>query len=196
MSPRVYAVFSRILRDFYKESSPRKVLEIGASRKTLLSISLFERSFKVGLNLEFKKISPELGGCHLVIGNSNKMVFRDDAFDCILSSSVLEHDRYFWRTIDEIRRVLMPGGLLVIGVPVYMRLPTDFRHTTLTFARHGYKYDADYYRFSEQAVREVLFESFDPHPPVLVRRYPNPFLVMSGVKRASIPGFPLSPVNP
>jgi len=183
MSPNVYAAFSRILIEFYRERGPRRTLEIGASWKTLLSIPVINRSYKVALNLEFKRVSPELEKCHLVIGNSNKMVFGDDEFDCILSSSMLEHDKYFWKTISEIRRVLVPGGLLVIGVPIYMKLPTDFKHTTLTFARHGYKYNADFYRFSEQAVREVFFESFDAHNTVLARRYPNPYLVMSGVKR-------------
>lgn len=139
MRPEVYAAFSRITGEFFKNDPPRKVLEIGASRKTLLSISVFDQSLKVALNLEFKKISPELEKCSLVVGNSNSMDFADNEFDCVLSSATLEHDRYFWKTIQEIHRVLAPGGLFVVGVPIYMKLPTDFKHTTLTFARHGYK---------------------------------------------------------
>lgn len=183
MRPEVFSSFSRILTEVYKDRHPRKVLEIGASRKTLLSISVFNHSVKVALNLQFKHVPPALQGCELVVGNSNRMDFPDSEFDCILSSATLEHDKYFWKTLEEIRRVLSPGGLLVVGVPIYMKLPTDFKHTTLTFARHGYKYNADFYRFSEQAVREVIFESFEVSHSIIARRYPSPFLVMSGIKK-------------
>ena len=182
MSPNVFSAFISIIQHFYQEKQPSKILEIGTTSKTLLSIPVFENSLKVGLNLEFKNISSELKKCSLVVGNSNKMNFQDGEFDCILTSSVLEHDKFFWKTIAEIYRVLSPGGLLVIGVPIYMKLPTDFKHTTLTFARHGYNYNADFYRFSEQAVREVFFDSYKVSDSILVRKYPNPYLVMSGVK--------------
>ncbi|MGB3298462.1 MAG: hypothetical protein WBA76_09345, partial [Phormidesmis sp.] len=97
--------------------------------------------------------------------------------------SVMEHDKYFWRSISESYRTLSTGGLLIIGVPIYMDLPTDWKNTTLTFKRHGKAYDADFYRFSEQAVREVLFEKLKIHTSVLVRKYPNPYMVMAGIKQ-------------
>jgi hypothetical protein len=100
-----------------------------------------------------------------------------------MSCSVLEHDREFWVTVAECRRILKPGGLWVVGVPIYMKLPTDVKRTTLTYARHGYAYDADYYRFSEQAVREVLLDGYEPYANPMVRRYPNPYVVAAGIKR-------------
>lgn len=63
-----------------------------------------------------------------------------------------------------------------------MTLPTDYMNTTLTFKRHGIAYNADFYRFSEQSVREVILEKFRVHQSILVRKYPNPYLVMSGIK--------------
>lgn len=51
-----------------------------------------------------------------------------------------------------------------------MTLLEDKDYTALTYARHGLAYDAGYYRFSEQAVREV------------VRRSPNPYLIAAGRK--------------
>jgi hypothetical protein len=32
---------------------------------------------------------------------------------------MLEHDKYFWKTVTEIRRVTRRGGVIVIGVPGY-----------------------------------------------------------------------------
>ena len=186
MSPKVYKAFASILSKFYKDrEKPRSVLEIGASSKTLLSIAYFDNARKVVLNsAEFNSISNELRPCELKVGNSNEMTFfKDSMFDCILSCSVFEHDKYFWKSLMEINRVISPGGIFIVGVPIYMKLPTDYKNTTLTYERHGYSYNADFYRFSEQTVREVIFESFESYESNLVRRYPNPYFVMSGIKR-------------
>ena len=183
MSPKVFKAFAQILASFYKDRLPSSGLEIGASRWTLLSISCFDKARKVALNAQkFKKISPDLQKCELVIGNSNCLGFVDKEFDCVVSSSVLEHDKYFWKSVEEIHRILKLGGIFVVGVPIYMTLPTDYKNTTLTFKRHGLAYNADFYRFSEQAVREVVLEKLTVHESILVRRYPNPYLVMSGIK--------------
>ena len=54
------------------------------------------------------------------------------------------------------KRVLKPGGLLIISVPGYVQDPErDLGRATHTYRVH---YRFDYYRFSEQAVREVFFE--------------------------------------
>jgi len=119
----------------------------------------------------------------MVTGNGNALPFDDESFDCVLSSSALEHDKYFWRTISEVKRVLRKGGVFIAGVPIYKTLPTDKDHTTLTYARHGIAYNADYYRFSEQAVRELFFEGYEKVThEVLVRERPNPYLVAAGRK--------------
>ncbi len=183
MSPKVYEAFAKIIKNYYQEKHPSSVLEIGASAWTLLSISSFAKARKVALNMqETKKKSQALEQCEYIIGNSNSLQFSENEFDCILSSSVLEHDKYFWQSVKEIYRVLKPQGLFVVGVPIYMTLPTDYRNTTLTFKRHGISYNADFYRFSEQAVREVILGDFTIDQSILVRRYPNPYLLMSGIK--------------
>lgn len=183
MSPKVFAAFAKILASFYQNKTHSAALEVGAATWTLLSIPCFEHSRKVALNAQkIKKTSPGLQKCELVVGNSNLLEFTDKEFDCVMSSSVLEHDKYFWKSVEEIYRVLKPGGIFIVGVPIYMTLPTDYMNTTLTFKRHGIAYNADFYRFSEQAVREVILEKFTIHESILVRKYPNPYLVMSGVK--------------
>jgi hypothetical protein len=64
-----------------------------------------------------------------------------------------------------------------------MTLPEDKDFTTVTYARHGLAYDADYYRFSEQAVREVFFEDYEEvTDEVIVRRVPNPYMIAAGRK--------------
>ncbi len=79
----------------------------------------------------------------------------------------------FWKTLAEIRRVTRIGGLVVIGTPGYTRLPPQSKfqrllstmlpcsqfpeHATPTLDVHNFP--GDYYRFSEQAFREVFFEN-------------------------------------
>jgi SAM-dependent methyltransferase len=187
MSPKVFESFGKIVAAHFQGKRPRAAIEIGAGNQTLLSLPEFARSRRVALNmLPFANPSPELQQCECVVGNSNQLSsFAEGEFDCVMSCSVLEHDKFFWRSVAEIRRVLAPNGLFVVGVPIYMTLPTDVKNTTLTFRRHGLAYNADFYRFSEQCVREVVLEQLVPGGEVLVRRYPNPYFVASGVKQAA-----------
>jgi SAM-dependent methyltransferase len=95
-----------------------------------------------------------------VKGDANDMsVFKDDSFDLVVCCSTLEHDKRFWLSVAEMKRVLRPGGLLVIGVPGYVKdEERDQGRSTLTYRVH---YKFDYYRFSEQAVREVFFDGME-----------------------------------
>ncbi len=45
------------------------------------------------------------------------MAVRDDAFDCVICVHVLEHIRDDRRALDEIARILRPGGTALIMVP-------------------------------------------------------------------------------
>jgi SAM-dependent methyltransferase len=183
MSPEVFDAFARIARRYWCRP-PRAVLEVGASAWTLLEAATYRDSRRIALNLTLPKRKGPLARCSCIVANGNQLPFADDSLDGVLSSSVLEHDKFFWRSVAEVRRVLRPGGLFIVGVPIYMALPTDFLNTTLTFRRHGLAYNADFYRFSDQAVREVLLEALLPVEVILVRRYPNPYLVAAASKEA------------
>jgi SAM-dependent methyltransferase len=180
MHPRVYQEFERILTERPVRGS---VLEIGAmsSDASLLCMKpLAQASTKVGLDLDGPH---EYKDFKILKGNSNSMdCFEDNTFDAVLSSSTLEHDKYFWKTLAEIKRVTKPGGLIVIGVPGYgklraekikglwARMPLVRRlqvhqylnalfTSTITFQIHNWP--GDYYRFGPQAIREVFLEGLE-----------------------------------
>ncbi|MEO5861675.1 MAG: class I SAM-dependent methyltransferase [Burkholderiales bacterium] len=183
MSPSVFECFADIVARRLPIDRPLTVLEVGAGGWTLLSISAFDSSKRVALNLRFDHITDQLARIVRVIGSGNKLPFTDASFDCVLSCSALEHDRYFWRSTREAHRVLRSGGYFIAGAPIYMTLPTDKDHTTLTYARHGLAYNADYYRFSEQAVREIFFENYTKlTDEIIVRQFPNPYMIAAGCK--------------
>jgi SAM-dependent methyltransferase len=103
---------------------------------------------------------PSRDGITSVKGNANRLdAFEDGWFDLVMSNATLEHDKHFWLSLAEMKRVLRPGGLLIIGVPGYVKDPArEQGKSTLTYRVH---YKFDYYRFSEQAVREVFFDAMD-----------------------------------
>jgi dolichol-phosphate mannosyltransferase len=45
--------------------------------------------------------------------------FKDESFDCVVSSQVIEHIAREQGLFDEMLRVLRPGGMLIIGTPDY-----------------------------------------------------------------------------
>jgi ubiquinone/menaquinone biosynthesis C-methylase UbiE len=108
------------------------VLEIGtvpADNSLLCVKSLASASEKVGINLNepyyFKDIT-------IHKGNSNAMdLFEDERFDLVLCNAMLEHDPFFWQTIDEIKRVSKPGGIVGIGTPGFKTTRIDKLQTFL-----------------------------------------------------------------
>lgn len=179
MHPKVFREFQRICRE---RNAGGSVLEIGAvpSEDSLLCMrSLKDAAWKVGVNLE----GP---GSHndfkiLKADANNLSCFEDGTFDTVLTNATLEHDPFFWKSLAEIRRVTKPGGLVVIGVPGYLKLRMEkglsvlgrvpmlgplmrlsfgpLLASTLTLGIHPYP--QDFYRFSPTAVREVLLEGME-----------------------------------
>lgn len=199
MHPSVFEEFDRICR---VRGAGGDVLEIGAvaSGDSLLCLpSLRGARSKVGVNLEGPLAYADF---EVRAVDANDMrCFPDGSFDTVLTNSVLEHDRYFWRTLAEIERVARPGALVVIGVPGFEKLAVErltSRAARLpvvgtllrrglpmalasTLTLHVHDFPADYYRFSARAAREVFLERLDDAEvrTVLV----PPRILAAGVKR-------------
>ena len=55
----------------------------------------------------------------LVRGSAFALPFSDQSFDCLISQEVIEHLPYDEVLFTEMRRVLRPGGVLILGTPDY-----------------------------------------------------------------------------
>jgi SAM-dependent methyltransferase len=59
-------------------------------------------------------------------GDATRLQFADGSFDCIYSFHALEHIPDYRKALQEMRRVLIPGGSFCIGTPNRLRLVAYF----------------------------------------------------------------------
>ena len=81
------------------------------------------------------------------------MTIKDDSFDLVICLEVLEHVRNPFKAVDEIKRVLRPGGTLFLTVPFL----TQYHGKNGSSAKHS-EYP-DFWRFTHQGL-QILFENF------------------------------------
>lgn len=112
-------------------SSEKKVLEIGPNGYP----SYYQRMLKQpGIEWHTLDIGSEsiAGGeknpLHIFSKSEYYYPIADDSFDIVLSGQVMEHVKKIWLWMDELRRIVKPGGLIIIVVPVswsYHEVPVD-----------------------------------------------------------------------
>jgi ubiquinone/menaquinone biosynthesis C-methylase UbiE len=68
---------------------------------------------------------------------ADKMSFKNSSFDTIIAADILEHTSDDNKTLSEWRRVLLPGGHLILFVPAFMHLWS--KHDTLSHHRKRYR---------------------------------------------------------
>lgn len=70
-----------------------------------------------------------------------------EKYDLVICCEVLEHDPYFWLSVEKMKEALKDGGWLIITTPGFY------------FPEH--QYPDDYYRFMPATYREVFFKDMN-----------------------------------
>lgn len=65
-----------------------------------------------------------------MVVNAHDLPFEDESFDVVVCTEMIEHDDRFWVSLDQMGRVLKPGGYLILtsrgnGFPLHA-YPDDF----------------------------------------------------------------------
>lgn len=97
-----------------------RTLDVGCGSGAVLA-ELSERGSAVGLDLSplALKFSAERGLHHLVRGDAERLPFRSEVFDRVVSLDTVEHVLGDQRALCEIARVLRPRGVVVLNVPAF-----------------------------------------------------------------------------
>lgn len=88
-----------------------------------------------------------------------ELPFPDGSFDCLVYGDVLEHLVDPWRVLREHRRLVRPGGRVIVSVPNvgYWRVVADLARGRFEYAAYG-TLDATHLRFFTGATLERLCE--------------------------------------
>jgi SAM-dependent methyltransferase len=129
-------------REVRGRQPPGRVLEIG-SRNINGSVrgAFADAAEYVGIDAE-----PGAGVDIVMPAGEIAERWRLGYFDTVLCYEMLEHDARFWLTLAAVNRVLRVGGLLYV--------------TTPTFGFPLHRYPQDFYRFGEDAFRDVIFSGY------------------------------------
>jgi SAM-dependent methyltransferase len=112
-----------------------RLLDVGCGSKPYAAIFTPHVDEYVGLERRgsFELTAAAASGAPDVYYDGGRMPFEDESFDTILCIQVIEHTPEPQALLEEIARVLRPGGLLVLSAPFAFRLheePHDyFRYT-------------------------------------------------------------------
>ena len=68
---------------------------------------------------EFPQKCKQHASCNFIRGSGFGLPFADNTFDKVICAEVLEHIPEYELFVDEIKRVLKPGGCLAVSVPRY-----------------------------------------------------------------------------
>lgn len=95
-----------------------RCLDIGCGSSRILN-ALPDGS--VGLDILIRKLRyAKRFNLHLTQGSLLNLSIKDKSFECVICSQVIEHVKKA-NALDEIDRVLKPGGLLILGTPDYSK---------------------------------------------------------------------------
>jgi dolichol-phosphate mannosyltransferase len=94
----------------------RRVLDAGCGSSLIIQ----SLNNAIGMDFSFAKVRfLRRYGMPLVQASSFALPFKDDSFDCVISSQVIEHIPFDEALFTEMRRVLRIDGTLILGTPDY-----------------------------------------------------------------------------
>ncbi len=120
------------LRHLMGKPAGSKFLDLGCGVGSISILAARDEFVVYGLDLNKSQLLYQRDrkanfGINLVIGNGQRLPFRDRSFDVIYCCHVLEHIVDDYSALTEMRRVLKDDGILLLSVPNRLNLTTRFK---------------------------------------------------------------------
>ena len=133
--------YRRILLDADLEESRQYmkgiVLDIGGGRK--------RGEFKVPDDVTWIVLDVNKERCPCILGDAGSIPVKSNTVDCVKCTELLEHVEHPEVVLNEITRVLKPGGTLILSIPFNLGIHAD---------------PYDYQRFTDQKLERMLEGNF------------------------------------
>jgi SAM-dependent methyltransferase len=108
------------LIDSWLPGDAGRLLDAGCARGEATAVYAQKATSAVGIELNPEEVEAgrrQHPGLELRVAPCEAIPFPDGSFDAIICADVLEHVRDEIRTLAELRRVLAPGGILILTTP-------------------------------------------------------------------------------
>jgi len=130
-----------------------RVLDAGCGSSRIVQ----SHNHAIGMNYNYAKLR-FLRRCEipLVNGSAFALPFKDESFDCVISSQVIEHIPFDESIFSEMRRVLRTGGRLILGTPDYAAIGWRIIEPIYGFLNPGGYQPERITHYTLEQLREIL----------------------------------------
>jgi ubiquinone/menaquinone biosynthesis C-methylase UbiE len=172
-----YRALHRLLFQALEEHLPdwrqKRILDAGCGTGAILKqLGHPDRNVGVDFSPEAVSFCRARGLTNVVEGDISNLPFPEETFDAVICSSVLYHE---WvvdldRALREMRRVLRPGGVLLINVPAFRFLHSAHDDAVMTARRFTRKEIRDLLERQDFQIRRLTYWTTLLFPLALLAR--------------------------
>ena len=135
-----------------------KILDVGCGNGNLFSL-LSEKKYELyGIDFSENMIDEAKRNCKreatFTVADAEKLPFDDNAFDIVVCNASFHHYIHPDAVLKEMRRVLRPGGKLIIGDPYVPGFARPFLNILIKFSEKG-----DYHFYGLDEMQELFLKN-------------------------------------